>query len=252
MSMNGILVPLDSLPSRGIPYPEDISLFVKPLKIKDQIDMERYGITDAEYFRILLEGINIEGNFKKEDLIHFDVQFLDLARRLFSFDTDEAIIIKDLKCSNPDCGASFDYSFKIQDIEFEDLDKEIFGKHVKLGEGTDDELELVISPLTVSEYMKMSRALKNYKDKRTLLSSMYSEYVCYCTKEVVGRQFKDMKDRDSYLKGYIDDLYRAKDKKIIRQITDDTIIKIKPFKHICDDCEEETEVIVTPSSNFQQ
>ena len=250
MSMNGILVPLENLPSQGVPYPEDISLYVKPLKIKDQIDMERYGITDSEYFRILLEGINIVGDYDKNNLIHFDVQFLDLARRLFSFDTGEEIIIKDLKCSH--CEAPFDYKFHIKDLTFTDFNKDIFGKHYVLGKDTEDELEIVVSPITVTQYMRMSREMKNFKDKRTVLSSMYSEYLCYCIKEVVGREFKDLRDRNSFLKGYIDDIYKASDKKILRQIADETIVKVKPFIHICDECEEETEVQVTPTSNFQQ
>ena len=81
---------------------------------------------------------------------------------------------------------------------------------------------------------------------------MYTEYMCTCIREIVGREFKDKKDRDSFLKSYINELWSAKDKKILKQIADETIIKIEPFKLICESCGRETEVVVTPTSNFQQ
>ena len=57
--MDGITVKFENLPSRGFNYPEDIEILVKPLTIKEQIDMDRYGITQAEYFQVILNGITI-------------------------------------------------------------------------------------------------------------------------------------------------------------------------------------------------
>ena len=91
--MDGQIVDLHQLPSKGIGYPKDIEIYVKPLSIKEQIDMERYGITDAEYFRMLLNGVTIHGDFNKNNLLHSDVQFLDVVRRLFSFDTKDKVNI---------------------------------------------------------------------------------------------------------------------------------------------------------------
>lgn len=253
MSMNGILVPLEKLPSKGYGYPPEMALYVKPLKIKDQIDMERYGVSDSEYFRILLEGISIEGCVKnKESLYHFDVQFLDLVRRLYSFDTEEYIEIEGCKCQNPDCEEPFNYKFKMEDIYFTDFDGSIFNKHFVLGEGTEDELEIVVNPITVADFMRLSREAKNYKVKRTILSAMYTEYLCACVTEVVGREFKGIKDRNAFLYSYFEDIYRAKDKKILKQISDETVSVIEPFKYTCPICGEVTEVLVTPTSNFQQ
>ena len=251
--MNGQLVELANLPSRGYSYPKDIEIYVKPLKIKEQIDMDRYGISSAEYFRMVLDGITIQGNFNKENLLHSDVQFLDIVRRLFSFDTKEEIILKDCVCKNPECKCKFDYKFKVADLTFTDFNEDIFGKHFKFNEGDEEEeLEIVVSPITTAEFMKMSKEFKTLKDKKTALSTMYTEYICACTREVVERNFRDLKDRNSFLKSYIGDLYLAKDKKTCRQIVDETLVKLKPFKVICEDCGEETEVEVTPSSNFQQ
>ena len=250
--MDGQLVDLCQLPSKGFGYPKDIEIYVKPLSIREQIDMERYGISEAEYFRTILNGITIQGNFNKNNLLHSDVQFLDIARRLFSFDTKEKVKIEDCTCIYPDCGEKFTYEFNVSDICFSDFKKDIFGKHFIFGKDTDDELEVVVSPVTVSEYINMSRLFRNNTDKKTAMSSMYTDYMCVCIREIIGREFKNDKDRDSFLKDYINNLWSAKDKKILKQIVDETIIKVEPFKVICEACGRETEVLVTPTSNFQQ
>ena len=56
----------------------------------------------------------------------------------------------------------------------------------------------------------------------------------------------------NFLKDYIDNIYLAKDKKVLKQIVDETIVKIEPFKLLCEACGRETEVVVSPTSNFQQ
>ena len=78
--MNGQQVRFDSLPSQGKLYPEDIEIYIRPVTIKEQIDMDRYGITQAEYYRKVLEGITIQGSFPKNKLLFHDVQLLDLER----------------------------------------------------------------------------------------------------------------------------------------------------------------------------
>lgn len=250
--MDGQLVDLCQLPSKGYGYPKDIEIYVKPLSIKEQIDMERYGISDAEYFNMILNGITIHGDFNKRNLLHSDVQFMDIVRRLFSFNTNDVIKIEDCKCIYPDCGHKFTYEFTIDQITFTDFNEDIFGKHFVLGEGTEEELEVVVSPITVSEYMKMSKEFRNHSNKSTALSSMYTDYMCTCIREIVDRTFKTDKDRNAFLKNYIENLYTAKDKKLLKQIVDETVINIEPFTLVCESCGRETEVLVTPSSNFQQ
>ena len=250
--MDGQIIDLLQLPSKGYGYPKDIEIYVKPLSIKEQIDMERYGISDAEYFNMILNGVTIHGDFNKRNLLHSDVQFMDVVRRLFSFDTKDVIKIEDCKCMYPDCGHKFTYEFTMDKLEFTEFKEDIFGKHFTFGKGTDDELEVVVSPVTVSEYIKMSKEFRNSTDKKSLLSSMYIEYLCTCIREVVDRTFKDLKDRNAFLKSYLENLCMAKDKKLLKQIVDETIIKIEPFTLICESCGRETEVVVSPTSNFQQ
>ena len=250
--MDGQRVDLINLPSRGYSYPKDIEIYVRPLSIKEQIDMERYCISDAEYFNMILNGITIHGNFNKRNLLHSDVQFLDVVRRLFSFDIKDKIRIDDCVCVYPDCNHKFSYEFTVDQIEFSEFKEDIFGKHFIFSEGTEDELEVVVSPITVDEYIKMSKEFRNNTDKKSALSSMYTDYMCGCIREVVGRTFKDLKDRNAFLKNYIENLFMAKDKKLLKQIIDETIIKIEPFKLLCESCGRETEVVVSPTSNFQQ
>ena len=66
--MEGQLVKLTDLPSKGVKYPQDIEIYVRPLSIKQQMDMDRYGVSQAEYYNILLNGIAIHGDFNKYDL----------------------------------------------------------------------------------------------------------------------------------------------------------------------------------------
>lgn len=248
--MDGQLVEFKSLPSQGVIYPKDVEIYVKPLTLREQIDMERYGISQAEYFNTLLNGVTVKGSMDKSRLLHADVQFLDVVRRLVSYDTKDTIIMKDETCRF--CGHKFDYEFKMSQIEFSDFNPDIFGKHFKFGEGTEDELEIVVSPLTISEFISMSKEIRNYSDKKNALSSIFLEYCCCCTREIVGREFKDRQDRDSFLKGYLADLCTGKDKDTIKKLEDETVIDIKPFKLLCEECGRETEVVVSPTSTFQQ
>lgn len=250
--MDGQLVEFKSLPSQGFNYPEDMEIYVKPLTIKEQIDMDRYGISQAEYFQIVLDGISIHGNFNKNNLLYADVQFIDVVRRLYSFDTKDKIILKGETCIHRDCKNEFDFEFTIDQIEFTDFNKDIFGKHFTFGKGTDDELEVVVSPLTITEFISMSKKARLYQSKKTALSDTFFEYCCICIREIVGREFKDRAARDAFLKSYLGDLSLAADKKTLKAIEDETVITIKPFKLLCENCGRETEVLVQPTSNFQQ
>ena len=255
--MDGQRVDFEFLPSKGIVYPEDIEIYVAPLSIKEQIDMERYGISDAEYFQILLNGVTIHGNFNKNNLLHSDVQFMDIIRRLYTFDIEDSITIKDYECPYRDCDGKVDYSFKVNEIEFTDFDKGIFGKEFTLREGTEDEVVVVVSPLTSIEYINMSKQFKK-PSKKDALSTMYTDYLCACIREIkdkdsdTPRVFKDRKERDAFLKGLIDNTVMAKHKKVLKQIVEESIVKAKPFTTYCPECGRMMEVEVRPTANFQQ
>lgn len=249
--MDGQRVDFNFLPSHGVKYPDDIEIYVEPLPIKQQIDMERYGISDAEYFEILLRGIHVHGDFNKNKLLHSDVQFLDVVRRLYTFDTTDSITIKDTECPYRDCDGTVDYTFTVDQIDFTEFNEDIFGKEFVLREGTDEEVTVVVSPLTVEEYIKMSKQFKK-PSKKDALSTMYTDYLCACIREVKDREFENEKSRNAFLKTLIDETYMNKHKKVMKQIVEETMVKVKPFEAICPECGRVVEVEVRPSSNFQQ
>ena len=43
-----------------------------------------------------------------------------------------------------------------------------------------------------------------------------------------------------------------KHKKVMKQIVEETMIKVKPFEAVCPECGRIVEVEVRPTSNFQQ
>ena len=249
--MDGQRVDFQYLPSHGVKYPDDIEIYVKPLSVKEQIDMERYGISDAEYFQILLNGVTIHGTFNKNNLLQSDVQFLDIVRRLYTFDTNDKITITDYKCPYSDCTGKVDYSFSIDEIDFTEFNEDIFGKEFVLREGTEDEVTVTVSPLTSAEYIEMSKKFKN-KARKDAMSAMYGDYLCACIREVKDREFKSLNDRNVFLRKLIEETYMAKHKKVFEQIVNETIIKVKPFETICPECGRVVEVEVRPSCNFQQ
>src|SRR5574344_969821 len=172
-------VNLTWMPSKGIPYPDNIEVSVAPLSITERKCLE--GATQADYYRKLLKGINIAGGpFKKEDLIFADVQFLDLVRRIYTFETDKKIIIEGYPCMH--CHKeNVKAKFKFDDIEFGDLPEDaFFRKENKINEETgeaeekvlrgkiytfSDGLKAAVYPLTVGDYIDMAtRYLSNISE----------------------------------------------------------------------------------------
>lgn len=245
--MEGQLVRLTDLPSKGVTYPDDMELYVKPLSIREQMEMDRYGISQAEYYQILLDGITIRGNYNVNKLWFHDVQFMDIIRRLFTFDTEEEIVVSDYPCDDRYCTGKINYTFTVDQIQYTDFPEDIFGKEYTFSDG----LTVVVEPLTILDFINLSKkyatngANKNYSD--TLLS-----YFTYCIKEVKDRTFKDDKHRTEFLTEYLGGLTKHKDQKLLRQIELDTVVDIIPFKAKCPECGAEIEVKVTPSSSFQQ
>ena len=244
--MEGQLVPLAQLPSKGKPYPDDIEIYVRPLKIKEQMDMDRFGVSQAEYYQILLNGITIRGDFDKADLLFYDVHFLDLIRRLYTFDPEEEIMIKDIDCSNPYCDGKLKVTFFTSQLECTDFPDDVYNKEYTFSDG----LTIVTSPITIEEFLDMSR--QYITNKKGTMSDTLIAYFTYCTKSVKDRQFKDLKHMRLFLMGYFSDLYKHKDIKILRQIEEETTSKVKPIKAICPTCGENMEVQVTPSMTFWQ
>lgn len=244
--MEGQLVALSQLPSKGKTYPKDIEIYVRPLSVKQQMDMDRYGVSQAEYYQILLSGITIRGDFDKNELLFYDVHFLDLVRRLYTFDPEEKISVKNVHCSNPYCNGELNVEFLTAEIECTDFAEDIFGKEFTFTDG----LTISVSPLTISDYIEMSR--QYITNKKGTMSDVLIAYFAFCVKSVKDRQFKDMAHMRRFLMDYFSNLYKNKDVKILRKIEEETVSSVKPRLAICPVCGENVEVTVTPSSSFWQ
>lgn len=244
--MEGQLVPLTVLPSKGKPYPQDMEIYVKPLSVKQQMDMDRFGISQAEYYQILLNGVTIRGDFDKADLLFYDVHFIDLIRRLYTFDPEEKITIKDVSCSNPYCTGKIKVEFFTSELETTDFPDDIYGKQFTFSDG----LTITVSPITIADFLEMSR--QYITNKKGTMSDTLIAYFAFCTQSIEGRQFKDLDHMRRFLMDYFSNLYLHKDVKILRQIEKETISTVKPIKAICPECGENVEVEVTPSTTFWQ
>lgn len=242
--MDGQFVSLESLPSKGKKYPEDIEIYVKPLSIKEQMDMSRYGVTEAEYFKILLNGISIRGDFPKNQLFFHDVQFLDLVRRLYTFDIEEQIQIEDVVCDT--CGESFKGSFHFHEIHFTDFSDDAFHQEYTFSDGT----TICVEPIRIKDFIDAGR--KYFSSKKFSITDIYLGYLVLCVTEVKDSIFKDKDLMQDFLYNYFGNLYMAKDKKILKEIEEKSVSFVEPLKLICPKCGEVVEVSVAPTTQFQQ
>ena len=261
-------VPLDILPSKGVPYPKNIEILVAPIRIRERRQLE--GATQATYYEKLLEGIQINGGmFDKKKLLLADVQFLDLVRRIHSFDLDKDIVAKDYTCNH--CGEKNDVEFKFTDIEFEDFPLDIFetvkkGTNDETGETIEikypgkvykfsDGLEVVAAPLTVGEYIQLAiKYLSNISEKnmQNKIADVYIAQFAYLIKKVIGQEFISDDFRHKFICDYVSNLYKVEDERILDNIEHDTTVSIVPIKRVCNECGELMEVYVQASLTFQQ
>ena len=241
--MDGQFVSMDSLPSKGKVYPEGIEIYVKPLTIKEQMEMDRYGVTESEYFRTLLKGISIHGEFDKGNLLFHDVQFLDLVRRLYTFDIEEEIQI-DAQCAY--CEEEFKGSFHFHELHFSDFEDDAFDQEYTFSDG----LTIKVEPIKVIDFIEAGR--KYFSSKKFSVTDIYLGYLSLCVTDVKDRNFKNKELMQDFLYDYFGNLYMAKDKKILKAIEDKTVSFVEPIKLICPKCGEEVEVTVSPTTRFQQ
>lgn len=239
-------VKLENLPSKGRIYPDDLEVFVKPLTIKEQMDMSRFGVTESEYFRTLLQGIATisESDFPKKNLLLHDVQFLDLVRRLFTFDIEQEIQIPHIICA--ECGREFNGKFMFNELEFTDFTDDSFNQEYEFSDG----LVIKAEPITIGRFMEAGR--KYFSSKKFNVADIYLGYLVLCVTEVKDREFKDIEAMQDFLFDYFGNLYMAKDKKILEEIEKKSVSLVEPFKLVCPHCGEITEVAVDPTTQFRQ
>lgn len=259
------------LPSRGRAYPDTLEIYVTPLTIKENKLLE--GASLAEYYRRMLDGVVLKGPaFKPKDLLFCDIQFLDLVRRIFSFEINKEITVVDYPCYH--CKTKdIKASFKLTDIEFSELKEELFGTTKsytdnETGEVTEvtipgkqyrftDGTEIVVAPITVGDFIEMaakyvSNAAEDAAFYNRQMTNAYIGSFTYLIKSITGKEFKDETAKREYLFNYIGDLYKNADKKVLEDIQADVSCDISPIKAICPNCDKEVEVYVHPSLTFRQ
>lgn len=265
-------VNMSQLPSKGMGYPENIEIFVTPLTIKERKQLE--GASHAEYFRTILRGVRVEGGpFKKDNLLFADVQFLDLVRRIVTFENDRKLVMAEVPCYW--CGEqNIKIEFTAEDIEYEDIDPSIFKTVRKFKEvmedGTEvedektyagkfykfeDGLEVLVSPLTIAEFIDLAvRHNSNASEEKQgeTNADLYVSQFTYLIKDVVGREFKDVKARRTFVKDYIEGLTSSEDEEVLDKIEIDTTVSAKPFITTCPDCGKEVEVYMNASARFHK
>ena len=91
--MDGQLVKFEYLPSQGRQYPDEIEIYIKPISLREQIDMDRYGISQAEYYQQALNGITVKGNFDKANLLDYKSSPIDHGPDIFMKLFKERIIL---------------------------------------------------------------------------------------------------------------------------------------------------------------
>ena len=257
------------MPSRGKAYPTGMEIYTSPLTIRERRLLE--GCSRAEYYRALLDGIQIRGGFgfDKNKLLFCDVQFLDLVRRLYTFEANKSITVANYPC--PHCKTSdVSVKFQLTDIEFEDLDPEVFSSTREITNEAgeietielpgkvftfSDGLEVLVGPLTVGEYIDLaSKYIVNITEDtiNEKFTEMWIAQFAYLIKDVIGREYKDADMRRDFLISYLNDLYKEEDENILDNIEDITNSVLIPLKGKCPTCDKEVEVYVQSSLRFQQ
>ncbi len=248
--MNGVLINLSKLPSKGKVYPQDIELLVKPLTAGEEMSytLERFGSSKANYYENLLNAIEVKGDFDKNNILFGDIQYIDLYRRLISFELDEKIMIKEKKC--PHCNNDLLIEFFFDEVEFEDFKEDIFNKTYQF---TEDDLKIIASPITIKDFLKISRKYLSNASKPEDLTDYIFAYRAFHVKSVnEGRVFPNLEAMRNYLITYFKNLFKYKDVKVLQQLDVDMAVIVKPIKVTCSECKEEVEVILEPTTPFHQ
>lgn len=269
--MNGVVIDFSKLPSRGRCYPSNCEIYITPLNVRQQMEMDKYGVTTAEYYNTCLQGVTLQNaSFPKDKILFADLQYIDLMRRLFTFDTQQEVKVSNLVCWGVDEGTctedNLTYSFKVSDIQFEELSEDLF-EEVPIGTADEtglvptvqgkkytfsDGLEIVVAPLTAKEFIDMSvKYVTN--NKKVTQADMYIAYLSYAVKYIFGdKVFKDKNDMREFLFDYIGNICNSKDMEVLAKIEKETLSNIIPFKFHCPKCGKELEVRVSPNTQFHQ
>lgn len=248
--IEGQLIKFSDLPSKGYTYPADIEIYVRPMTIKEEISssVERFETSKAIYYESLLDNIVIKGNFDKNKLLFNDIQLIDLVRRLYTFDLDETISVKDYCCDK--CNKPIKINFKLHEVEFTDLSEDCFNKEYTFSSG----LTVKVSPIEMGDFIKICRKyLTNVKMINDVpdISNYVMAYYATSVVEVVDREFENRDTMFKFIYNYFLDLYKNKDKRTLTDELDRNITAtVVPFTVECKNCSNTVEVYLDNRMTF--
>jgi hypothetical protein len=251
--VEGQVIPLSSLSSKGKTYPQDIEIYVRPQTLKEESSStdKKFGISRAGYYEGLLNSISIKGCFDKKQLLFGDIQLIDLVRRLYTFELKELIYVDNCTCNNQQCNNKLNVQFTLDQVHFTDYNEDIFGKKFTFSDG----LTITVSPITINDFIRISRKyLTNIdiRDDKPDLSDYVIAYYAASVTDVEGRVFENKESMFNYIFKYFSELTKNKDKKIINEMDKELTSTVVPFSVECDKCFEKTEVYLESSHKFRQ
>jgi len=260
--INGQIVKFSDLPSKGFTYPKDIEIYVTPMTLKEEANISKYGKSSASYYKNLLDHITIVGDFNKNNLLFDDVQFIDLVRRLYSFDMDDAIVIEETfnpftgtyeKCRCDECNKVLKPLFYFKDAQFKDIPQDIYNKKFTFP----DNITVEVYPLSIGDFINICREhISNKSEDEQEPGDMVVVYLAHMvlsvSEEGVEKVFENRKSMIKYLTKYFANMYLNKYKKVVQNIQLEAIGGVLPIEARCEKCDSLTEVSLTPQMRFRQ
>lgn len=159
-SISGVEV--KTLPSGGVLYPENCSVYFSPLTFGEMKYLSGSALKDKETIEFFLG--KLQTSFDKNELTYFDFFFIVSLLKLATFGETEIDIM--YECSK--CGATNREKFKQSEIIYEEI-RIPFPVSVKTKFGLDVEF----SPMTIGNYLKA--VIRGVTED-------YDEYMAYCMK----------------------------------------------------------------------
>lgn len=162
--MNDILpeYQVKELPSRFIPYPKGIKIYVKPLTAGAAMNIAMVGRTNIDLMKETLNGIRVEG-MPKNLLTPQDILFLGVYRNLVSSKHDKIL----LKSICPKCLHQNEESKSLSTIKFkeiEDFEEDCYPIQVNFNDYT-----MWFSFLTYKDFEFCAQKYKGHKLQQTAL-----------------------------------------------------------------------------------
>ena len=134
---------ITDLPSKFIPYPDNVKIYYRPYTYKDLDDFNDSNVDLLARLRFILEGIKTRG-MPKEDITLGDFLFIALYRRISSLGTTRFQI----KIERPDFVTTVSFSF--ENIEFEDLQAPMLPVVAEVSG-----VECHFRPLTIGQFLEL-------------------------------------------------------------------------------------------------